>query len=99
MAGCTIQASPVVPANWSQTNHSTIETEVAFRFEKSPYLELRRVICTMNEGVVTLSGRVSSHYLRQVAQATVLGLDGIRAIDNQLGVFAERNTETFGGED
>jgi osmotically-inducible protein OsmY len=57
---------------------------------RSSYLELRRVICSLEEGVLTLNGRVSSYYLRQVAQAIVLGLEGIEAIDNRLEVVTAR---------
>jgi len=55
---------------------------------RSAYLELRRVQCDFQDGVLTLAGNVSSHYLRQIAQATVQTLEGITAIDNQLEVFS-----------
>jgi osmotically-inducible protein OsmY len=58
------------------------------RLRCSAYLELRRVQCDYQDGVLTLAGNVSSHYLRQVAQVTVQGLEGIDAIDNQLEVVA-----------
>jgi osmotically-inducible protein OsmY len=57
------------------------------RFNHSAYLELRRIRCECDNGVLTLVGQVSSHYLRQVAQATMRGIDEIRAIDNQLDVI------------
>ncbi|HYV34069.1 MAG TPA: BON domain-containing protein [Gemmataceae bacterium] len=57
------------------------------RLNNSSYLELRRIQCGFQGGVLTLRGCVSTHYLRQVAQAAVLGLAGLKAIDNQLQVL------------
>ena len=48
---------------------------------------LRRVSCDVCQGVVTLSGRVPSFYLKQLAQTIVLGLvSGAWVIDNPLEV-------------
>jgi hypothetical protein len=60
------------------------------RLQHSAYLELRRVRCDLHNGVITLTGHVSSYYLRQLAQAAMLGLDGIRAISNCLEVIPAR---------
>jgi hypothetical protein len=56
------------------------------KFRDSAYLELRRIHCEFDNGVLILAGQVSSHYLRQVAQATVQGITEIQAIDNRLDV-------------
>jgi BON domain len=63
---------------------------VEARFHQSAYLELRRVRCDVQNGVLFLAGHVSSYYLRQLAQAAVLGLEGIRAINNGLEVIPSR---------
>ena len=52
----------------------------------SPYLELRNVTCDFHEGVLTLRGRVPSYYLKQLAQAILVELDGVLELNNQLDV-------------
>jgi osmotically-inducible protein OsmY len=37
-------------------------------------------------GVVTLRGRVSSYYQKQVAQTVALGVEGVRRLENQMEV-------------
>jgi hypothetical protein len=77
------------PSSRNQPGRLIVE-EAEERMRQSSYLELRRIVCHVHEGVLTLIGRVSSYYLRQVAQASVLGLDGIEAIDNRLEVVPAR---------
>jgi hypothetical protein len=54
------------------------------RLRTSPYLSLRVVRCECKHGVLTLAGRVPSFYHRQIAQASVRDLAGLRQIDDQL---------------
>lgn len=56
------------------------------RLLKSPYLELRRVSCEFRTGILTLRGRVSTYYLKQIAQTVVRQVGGVEEIDNQLDV-------------
>jgi len=67
-----------------------IADAVAARLRQAPYLELRHVNCTFQEGILYLQGHVSSYYLRQIAQALIQGLEGVEAIDNQLEVIPGR---------
>ena len=57
------------------------------RLHQSPYIELRRVACEFDQGVLTLRGRVPSYYLKQMAQALLDKLEGVLRLDNQLDVF------------
>ena len=50
--------------------------------------ELHFVSCELHEGVLTLRGRVSSFYLKQVAQTLVRALGGVGKINNRLEVAA-----------
>src|SRR4051812_14143584 len=65
------------------------------QLRRSPYLELRRVNCDYRDGTLTLAGIVSSYYLRQVAQATVLRVDGVRSIANGLQVQTQAKRFSF----
>jgi hypothetical protein len=53
---------------------------------RSPYAELRRVACEFHEGLLVLRGRVSSFYMKQLAQTAFLEMDGIDEICNQIEV-------------
>ena len=50
------------------------------------YGALRTVRVSVNARVVILGGRVSSYYLKQVAQATALAVPGAHQIRNELDV-------------
>jgi hypothetical protein len=55
-----------------QAREALVQTELA----KSPYEAIRSVSCRMNDGVLTLSGRVPSYYLKQIAQRLALNALG-----------------------
>ena len=54
---------------------------------RSPYRELHEVSCEYHDGVLTLRGRVSSYYLKQIAQNLVWQMEGVVGVDNQLDVL------------
>jgi osmotically-inducible protein OsmY len=87
-----------LPSN-SRRREENLAAAVEFCLQRSAYLELRRVECRVQEGILTLAGNVSSHYLRQVAQASVQRLQGVQAIDNQLTVGSwETDNDRWGGD-
>jgi hypothetical protein len=57
------------------------------RLQNSAYRgELRNVFCSYRGGILTLHGRVSSYYLKQLAQALVAGLGETGDLNNQVEV-------------
>jgi osmotically-inducible protein OsmY len=52
----------------------------------SPYLVLRNVNCDFRDGVLTLRGCLPTYYLKQVAQAVVANIDGVRRVVNEIAV-------------
>jgi osmotically-inducible protein OsmY len=56
------------------------------RLKRSPFRELRLVFCTFDDGVLTLSGRVSSSFLRTLASTFVQNVENVRAVANHLVV-------------
>jgi osmotically-inducible protein OsmY len=56
------------------------------QLQASGYSDLRSITCEFREGVVVLRGRVTSFYLKQLAQETVRPLVGARAILNAVEV-------------
>jgi osmotically-inducible protein OsmY len=69
-----------------------IQARVESRLKRSSYAELHGVSCDYHEGVVTLRGRVSSYYLKQMAQALVFRLDGVQELNNRVEVVSPRDT-------
>ena len=50
------------------------------------YAALERIGCQMQEGDVVLSGRLSSYYLKQMAQETALRTVTVGRVHNQIRV-------------
>ncbi len=55
----------------------------------SKYTPLRQLSCRVSEGVVEISGTVSTFYLKQLAQAAMLGLDEAGSVHNLVEVKGE----------
>jgi osmotically-inducible protein OsmY len=91
MTASTLQAPHGSTGNEEAREQDVLEA-VENRLWNSAYLEMRRVSCTFHEGVLVLTGRVSSYHRRQVAQEIVQGLEGIEAIDNRLEVVPGRSS-------
>jgi hypothetical protein len=54
---------------------------------------VRQVRCSYDGSRVVLHGRVSSYYLKQVAQVLAQQVAGVLAIDNRIDVVAELSTD------
>lgn len=71
---------------------SSVETlcqvtrEARQRLTASPYASVRRVACQFDAGVLTLSGRLTAFFHKQLAQESVSGLPGVRQVVNQIEV-------------
>ncbi len=59
------------------------------RLQHSAYLELRRISCDCNKGVLTLRGRVPNYHLKQLAQSLLSELEGIQELNNQLRRYSQ----------
>ncbi len=56
------------------------------RLRGNAYLALKNVSCEYRDGVLTLHGCLPTYYLKQIAQAVVGRLDGVRHIVNDIAV-------------
>jgi hypothetical protein len=65
---------------------AVIEEAARRTLSESPYPVLRRVVCRFDHGVLTMRGRLSSFFLKQMAQTAVSRLEGIERIDNFIEV-------------
>ncbi len=55
----------------------------------SKYTALRQLNCTVADGVLEISGTVPSFYLKQLAQAAMMQLDGVGVVRNLVHVTGE----------
>jgi osmotically-inducible protein OsmY len=72
----------------AQRREEVVEACAAAQLRRSGYSEIRHVTCRFHEGILCLRGRVSSYYLKQIAQTIVLELENVRETNNQLEVIA-----------
>ena len=75
----TFGGTPAAPA-------SDVASEVRRRLGDSSYCFLRAVRCEFADGTLTLSGRVPSFYLKQIAQTLGHKVDGVERIVNLIDV-------------
>jgi hypothetical protein len=60
------------------------------RLHGSDYHALQQVRCSFDGGVLVLTGRLPSYYLKQMAQETVATLPGIVQVVNAIEVVSGR---------
>jgi osmotically-inducible protein OsmY len=65
---------------------TTIVAEARLRLARSGYAVLGDVRCEFESGVLYLRGHLTSHYLKQVAQATVADFEGAETVVNLIEV-------------
>jgi CheY-like chemotaxis protein len=56
------------------------------RLRRHRYLALRHVSCECHDGVLTLRGCLPTYYLKQLAQAAVVGIEGVERIENEIEI-------------
>lgn len=57
-------------------------TKTRDQLDASPYHEIRGVQCRLEGGCLILSGTVRTFYMKQIAQAEALRVNGCRVINN-----------------
>lgn len=63
-----------------------IEEAVRIRLQHNPYRAIRRVTCHLSNGILYLRGTVATFHHKQLAQAAVMGIDGIHLVVNEVEV-------------
>jgi hypothetical protein len=67
-------------------HHERIEEAATESLENSPYDAVRTVLCEWDHGVLFLRGKLSSFFLKQVAQETVTVIKGETPLVNEIEV-------------
>ncbi|MEX0818515.1 MAG: BON domain-containing protein [Pirellulaceae bacterium] len=73
-----------------QTCEASLEERIGFAADDSPYLMGPNISIEPNNRRVVVRGVVSSYYEKQMAQETLLRVDGVEAVDNHLKVLRRR---------
>jgi predicted NBD/HSP70 family sugar kinase len=92
------------PAEEVATMYRTLEKEerdmaegVERAMRATGYGVLRAIRISVNPQAVVLGGRVTSYYLKQLAQAAATAVSGARAVHNELDVVPPSRLSTNGG--
>ena len=72
--------------NRAQQLDDQFEEKVSSALRQNPHLQTRNLRFEATEGRVTLRGQVNSWYQKQMAQESLLRLEGISRVENQLEV-------------
>jgi osmotically-inducible protein OsmY len=65
---------------------SSVEASAQELLGRSPHQELHGIRCSFFEGVLVLTGTVSTFFLWHTAQSALQGVRGVELIDNRLVV-------------
>jgi osmotically-inducible protein OsmY len=85
-AGRNMDESPGASAQARTDADALLRAAVLRQLARSPFIAVRSVRCVVQHGVVTLRGRVSSFYLKQIALATVQKLEQVCEVCNEVEV-------------
>jgi len=69
------------------TTSSVLQSRVDDALRQSPIPALRRLQVEETEQAIILSGAVSTYYLKQLAQETIMPLRGARELHNRVAVI------------
>jgi osmotically-inducible protein OsmY len=84
------------PGTNSPTREGSVNMEdrvvesVRGRLRSSAYSALKGIVCVGRGGAIELEGGVPSHYLKQVALALVMDVDGVTSVVNRIEVRIRR---------
>jgi CheY-like chemotaxis protein len=78
-------AEPAVPPPALPPIPSVID-RAEHRLRSHPYLALKNVSCDFHDGVLILHGWLPTYYLKQLAQAAVMGIEEVQQVRNEIQV-------------
>ena len=81
-----ISRSREPPVNRVDETERRVRELVGRRLRDGQYRALAEVMVEFHEGVLILRGRVTSFFLKQIAQTVVRNVEGVIEIDNRLEV-------------
>ena len=74
-----------------QLLEATLEERIGSAADESPYLSGSSISVNSGTQRVVVRGVVSTYYEKQMAQETLLRVDGVESVDNHLEVMRRRS--------
>ena len=74
-----------------QLYEATLEERIGSAADESPYLSGSDISVENDTQRVVVRGVVSTYYEKQMAQETLLRVDGVESVDNHLEVLRRRS--------
>jgi len=68
------------------TISAILQSQAELALQQSPIPALRRLRIEESESAVVIAGEVTSYYLKQLAQETIMPFLGSRELQNRVGV-------------
>jgi osmotically-inducible protein OsmY len=65
-----------------------VAQRVRSQLQDNPYHALRFISWDYRDGVLTLSGRLPTYHLKQMAQAAVASVEGVERVQNRIEVVS-----------
>jgi hypothetical protein len=90
--GSTTAPATSAPPPASVPDDTSIQNSVSKRLEDDTELGATDIIATVSGGRATLTGTVNSPDLKRRAERVVLGVKGVRTVDNQIAVLGNPGT-------
>lgn len=81
---------PILQTREQESDDRDEVTQAVMELRRSGYAELRRIVCDVCDGALTLTGHVPSYYHKQLAQTLVLRQLPHVELRNELEVFSNR---------
>ena len=72
------------------TLDATLEERVDVAVDQSPYLDGQEISIDRPSQRIVVRGVVTSYYEKQMAQETLLRIDGVECVENRLEVMRRR---------
>jgi osmotically-inducible protein OsmY len=82
---------PLEAMKTTRETSSDVVAEAARRLRGAEYVELHRIECNYQNGVLTLRGNVSRYHLKQRAFHAVAGMGGVARVSNEIDVWLHKD--------
>jgi osmotically-inducible protein OsmY len=94
-SGLALAMMTMVPAAVAQSDSQSLtdvrqEVQILTSYALNPYLRVNDLKATVKDGKVTLTGHVPEGVNKELAREIALGVSGIKEVDNQIVVDADR---------
>lgn len=77
---------PESQASENQSSSLSLLKQLQESFEQLGYPQLQGIQCSVEDGILRMTGELESFYLKQVAQSVAIKIVGSNCVQNQIAV-------------